>query len=189
MPVSRKPDLVALSFQFLGSLGLGLIWGSFLEVLPTESLEFYRTNEQHYSNLLKSGRVLSLKVRICPFSTKFLQTYILGLCRWGVRSDSCPPKSTDFLDFGQSSQNTYGRSLSGRGLAMACLNINSLVSHIDDLRTIFINQSKGIDILAINETELDSTIKDKEVHLPGYYVTRKDRESNGRHGGGVCIYV
>ena len=71
---------------------------------------------------------------------------------------------------------------------MACLNINSLVSHIDDLR-IFMSQSKGIDILAINETKLDSTIKDNEVHLPGYDVVRKDRENNGRHGGGVCIYV
>ena len=66
---------------------------------------------------------------------------------------------------------------------MACLNINSLVSHIDDLR-IFMSQSKGIDILAINETKLDSTIQDNEVHLPGYDVVRKDRENDGRHGGG-----
>ena len=71
---------------------------------------------------------------------------------------------------------------------MACLNINSLVSHIDDLR-IFMSQSMGIDNLAINETKLDSTIKDNEIHLPGYDVVRKDRENNGRHGGGVCIYV
>ena len=55
---------------------------------------------------------------------------------------------------------------------MACLNINSLVSHIDDLR-IFTSQSKGIDILAINETKLDSIIKDNEVHLPGYDVFAK----------------
>ena len=61
---------------------------------------------------------------------------------------------------------------------MACLNINSLVSHIDDLR-VFMSQFKDI----------DATIKDGEVHLPGYGVVRKDRESNGRNGGGVCIYV
>ena len=48
---------------------------------------------------------------------------------------------------------------------MACLNINSLVSHIDDLR-VFMSQFKDIDILAINETKLDATIKDGEVHLP-----------------------
>ena len=71
---------------------------------------------------------------------------------------------------------------------MACLNINSLVSHIDDLR-VFMSQLKDIDILAINETKLDATIKDGEVHLPGYGVVHKDRESNGRNGGGVCIYI
>ena len=37
--------------------------------------------------------------------------------------------------------------------------------------------------------KLDVTIKDDEVHLPGYDVVRKHRESNGRNGGGVCIYV
>ena len=35
-------------------------------------------------------------------------------------------------------------------LVMACLGINSLVSHIDDLR-VFMSQFKDIDILAINE--------------------------------------
>ena len=71
---------------------------------------------------------------------------------------------------------------------MACLDKNSLVSHIDDLR-LFMSQFKDIDILAINETKLDATIKDGEVHLPGYDVVRKDRESNGRNSVGVCIYV
>ena len=71
---------------------------------------------------------------------------------------------------------------------MACLNKNSLVSHIDDLR-VFMSQFKDIDILAINETKLDATIKDGEVHLQGYDVARVDRERNSRNGGGVCIYV
>ena len=49
------------------------------------------------------------------------------------------------------------------------------------------NLFKDIDILTINETKLDATIKDGEVNLPGYDVVRKDGESNGRNGGGVCI--
>ena len=81
-------------------------------------------------------------------------------------------------------QKANGKSVFGRGLVMACLNINSLVSHIDDLRVF-----KDIDILPINETKFDANIKDGEVHLPGYDVVRKDRESNGRNGGGVCTYV
>ena len=71
---------------------------------------------------------------------------------------------------------------------MACLDINSLLSHIHDLRVV-VSQFKDIDLLVINETKLDANIKDGEVHLPGYDVVRKDRESNGRNGGGVCIYV
>lgn len=98
-----------------------------------------------------------------------------------------PPKSTEFLDFGQSSQNTCSKSVFGRALVMACLNINSLVSHIDDL-CIFMNQSKGIHILAINETKLDSTIKNNKVLLPGYDVISKDRENNGRRGN-VSVFT
>ena len=75
----------------------------------------------------------------------------------------------------------------GRGMVIACLNINSLVAHIDELR-IFITNTK-IGILCINETKLDQTISDHEVCLPGFDIIRKDRRVNGRHGGGVCIYV
>ena len=70
---------------------------------------------------------------------------------------------------------------------IACLNINSLVAHIDELR-IFIDSEK-IDILCINETKLDQTISDHEVCLPGFDIIRRDRSVNGRHGGGICIYV
>ena len=57
----------------------------------------------------------------------------------------------------RSTQNANGKLVFGRGLVMACLNINSLVSHIDDLR-VFMSQFKDIDILAIKETKLDATI-------------------------------
>jgi exonuclease III len=70
---------------------------------------------------------------------------------------------------------------------MACLNINSLVAHIDQLR-IFLSTHK-IDILAINETKLDSTITSNEIHISGYDIARRDRPLNGRHGGGVCIFI
>ena len=53
----------------------------------------------------------------------------------------------------------------------------------------FTHLYKSVHILAINETKLDSTIKDSEVHLPGFDIVRKDRDINGRNGGGVCIYV
>ena len=46
-------------------------------------------------------------------------------------------------------------------MVMACLNINSLLAHIDEL-SIYIS-SRKIDILCINETKLDHTINDREV--------------------------
>lgn len=73
----------------------------------------------------------------------------------------------------------------GRGIVIACLNINSLVAHIDELR-IIIHDTK-IDILAINETKLDHTISDCEVYLPNFEIVRRDRSTNGRHGSGVCL--
>ncbi len=43
----------------------------------------------------------------------------------------------------------------------------------------------NIDIVSINETKLDSSINDNEVYILSYEIVRED----GRHGGGVCIYV
>jgi hypothetical protein len=74
-----------------------------------------------------------------------------------------------------------------RGMVMATLDINSLIAHIDELRA-YININK-IDIMCINETTIDSSVKDHEVCLPGYEIIRRDRSVNGRNGGGICIYV
>ena len=42
------------------------------------------------------------------------------------------------------------------------------------------------DIISINETKLDDTIKSCEVHIPGYKFIRRDRN---RQGGGVGFYI
>ena len=60
---------------------------------------------------------------------------------------------------------------------MACLNINSLTKHIDELRIVLSNQC--VDILAINETKLDVSICDNEVTVEGYNIIRRDRLTNG----------
>jgi exonuclease III len=73
-----------------------------------------------------------------------------------------------------------------RGMVMTTLDINSLIAHIDEFRA-YININK-IDIMCINETTLDSSVKDHEVCLPGYQIIRRDRSVNGRNGGGICIY-
>ena len=47
--------------------------------------------------------------------------------------------------------------------------------------------SSKIDILAINETKLDSTIDNNEILIPGHEIIRKDQTINGRYGGGICM--
>ena len=74
------------------------------------------------------------------------------------------------------------------GFVMACLNINGLLTHIDELRVFICD--KHIDILAINETKLDGSVSDNQVFLQGFNdPIRNDRSVNGRYGGGVCIYI
>lgn len=49
--------------------------------------------------------------------------------------------------------------------------------------------SSKVDILMINESKLDSTLHNNEVYLPDFELVRRDRRINGRHSGGVCIYL
>ena len=68
------------------------------------------------------------------------------------------------------------------GFKLASLNITSLVK-LNELRVFL--ASNEIDVLAINETRLDGTIRDNEVHIHGHEIVRRDRKLNGRLGGGV----
>ena len=46
--------------------------------------------------------------------------------------------------------------------------------------------NKTIDLIAFNETRLDSSFTDNLIHLDDYDIIRKYRS---RNGGGVCIYL
>jgi hypothetical protein len=71
-----------------------------------------------------------------------------------------------------------------KGFRIAHLNITSIPKYIDQLRSYLVN--KPVDILSINETRLDDSIDNAEVHIQGYNLYRKDR---CRFGGGVAIYA
>ncbi len=64
------------------------------------------------------------------------------------------------------------------------LNIASLPKHFEEINLML--HDKKIDILALNETRLDSSISDELVSVDGYDLIRADRN---RNGGGVCMYV
>ena len=55
---------------------------------------------------------------------------------------------------------------------MAALNINSLLAHLDHDLKYFVLDSK-IDVLAISETKIDSSVNDNEIYLPGFEVVAR----------------
>ena len=67
---------------------------------------------------------------------------------------------------------------------MAMLNVASLTKYIDEIRLLLYD--KKLDVLALNETRLDSSISDELLAIDGYDIIRADRN---RNGGGVCIYI
>ena len=69
-------------------------------------------------------------------------------------------------------------------MTLASLNVNSLITKIDEVRLLVKNEN--IDILAINETKIDSKIDDRLVALEDFSLCRCDRS---RKGGGVALYV
>ena len=62
-------------------------------------------------------------------------------------------------------------------LRIASLNINGLSTHVDELRVYL--ATNDIDILAINETKLDESIREGEVNICGYDSVRRDRKKGG----------
>ena len=64
-----------------------------------------------------------------------------------------------------------------RGFKMACWNINSLIKHVDELRVLLAEFS--IDILQINDTKLEESVKSSELYVSGYEFIHRDRNING----------
>ena len=69
-----------------------------------------------------------------------------------------------------------------KGMAIASINVNSLLRHIDEIRLLV--KDLGIHILAVNETKIDDNIDDDLVSIEGYLIKRSNR-----NGGGVAVYV
>ena len=70
------------------------------------------------------------------------------------------------------------------GLHFLHINVNSLLSKIDELRDI-VGHTKPA-ILGITELKLDCSVTNQEVNISGYNFLRNDRN---RNGGGVACYI
>ena len=69
-------------------------------------------------------------------------------------------------------------------------NINSILAtdRLEQLTDIC--KTLNIDVLILSESKLDQTIPNNLITIPGYHEPlRHDREINGRHGGGVLMYI
>ena len=69
-------------------------------------------------------------------------------------------------------------------------NINSITAddRIDQLSDIC--RTLNLAVLVITESKLDQTIPTNLITIPGYHEPlRRDRDINGRNGGGVLIYI
>ena len=80
----------------------------------------------------------------------------------------------------QSSENNVKR-ITGGGLKVCCLNVNSLLKHIDQLRLLC--ETHKPHVLCLNETKLDNEIRDEDLVIE---IDGKDRD---RYGGGVAMFV
>ena len=69
-------------------------------------------------------------------------------------------------------------------------NINSITAEgrLDQLSDIC--AILNLDVLILTESKLDQTIPNNLLSIPGYHdPIRRDRTVNGRHGGGVLVYI
>ena len=71
-----------------------------------------------------------------------------------------------------------------RGLHFIHLNINSLLSKIQELR--FIEKSTNAAVIGICESKLDASVLEQEISIDNYKILRYDRN---RHGKGVTSYI
>ena len=71
-----------------------------------------------------------------------------------------------------------------RGLHILHLNVNSLLSKIEEMRQIALASNAAV--IGITESKLDETVLDGEVNIEGYKIIRADRN---RNGGGVACYI
>ena len=69
-------------------------------------------------------------------------------------------------------------------------NINSILANDRIEQLTDICRTLRIDVLILSESKLDQTIPNNLITIPGYHEPLwHDRPINGRHGGGVLMYI
>ena len=95
-----------------------------------------------------------------------------------------PSETQSNSDLDTLSSTDNWKVFSKRGLHLIHLNINSILSKIDELRVIA--KKSRASVIGITESKLDKTVLDEEINIDCYELARSDRN---RHGGGVVCYI
>jgi hypothetical protein len=143
--------------------------------LAVNFIKFIRPNDAHDQN--QRGKDFRPSVHQLHASD--------GEARSTTAKDLLEPSKRDPM---QNYYKDHGKSINSlnnlKCMKLANLNINSITKHIDELRILM--KDKPLDLMAINESKIDDTVLDREIHIIGYNMIRKDRT---RNGGGVIIYL
>ena len=96
------------------------------------------------------------------------------------------PQGNDLSNNIERSVPELGNLLNGRGMKIVHQNIRGLELHKSNLEEI-IASYRGIDLIGLSETHMNTNISSDEVYLDGYNLERLDRGCG--KGGGVAVYV
>ena len=115
---------------------------------------------------------------------KFIKDLKFRSPRFSVNQTEASKLNSENASLSHSSKNSVKRIMGG-GLKVCCLNVNSLLKHIDQLRLFCATHKPHV--LCLNETKLDNEIRDEDLVIESFHsIYRKDRD---RHGGGVAMFI
>lgn len=96
------------------------------------------------------------------------------------------PQGNDLSNNNERSVPELGNLLNGRGMKIVHQNIHGLELHKSNLEEI-IASYRGIDLIGLSETHMNTNISSDEVYLDGYNLERLDRVCG--KAGRVAVYV
>ena len=145
--------------------------------------EFYHTEsiklQENFSNITRNTDLAFFAIsKLKNKPAHFLKFYQILLLLSGDINLNPGPVQTQLI------YDKTWDSLKTKGLHFCHLNVNSLLSKIDEIRDIAYHVKPAV--LGITESKLDGSVSNMEINIDGYSIIRSDRN---RHGGGVACYI
>ena len=170
--IIRSPKLI------ICRLKVSLFWG-----LPLTSKEKY----VKASGVTKKSQVNSIPVRISNRRGEISKTFGKNITNFSNIQNLVNIHVTNDNQILNQLADRCDELTKPNRIKLFHLNIQSIKNrnHLIQIREL-ISDNK-VDVLAISETWLNSSISNAEVEIQGYKIHRLDRKR--KRGGGVCIYI